>query len=52
MTDPLLQPITIRHVKIRNRIMSTSHACGLEEDGMPKDRYQTYHEEKARGGSG
>ena len=32
--------------------MSTSHACGLEEGGMPKDRYQTYHEEKAKGGIG
>ena len=30
--------------------MSTSHACGLEEDGMPKERYQRYHEEKAKGG--
>jgi 2,4-dienoyl-CoA reductase-like NADH-dependent reductase (Old Yellow Enzyme family) len=30
--------------------MSTSHACGLEEDGMPAERYQRYHEEKAKGG--
>ena len=30
--------------------MSTSHACGLEEGGMPKERYQRYHEEKAKGG--
>lgn len=51
-TDPLLQPIRIGHVEMRNRIMSTSHACGLEEGGMPTDRYQTYHEEKARGGIG
>ena len=51
-TDPLLKPITIRHLTIRNRILSTSHACGLEEGGMPLDRYQTYHEEKARGGIG
>ena len=33
--------------------MSTSHACGLEEDGgMPAERYQAYHEAKARGGIG
>lgn len=31
--DPLLQPLTIKNVTFRNRIMSTSHACGLEEDG-------------------
>ena len=52
MTDPLLQPLTIRNVTFKNRIMSTSHACGLEEGGMPKERYQHYHEEKAKGGIG
>ncbi len=31
--------------------MSTSHACGLEQDGgMPGETYQRYHLEKARGG--
>lgn len=49
-TDPLLQPLRIRHLLLRNRVMSTSHAAGLEEDGMPAERYQLYHEEKARGG--
>lgn len=52
MTDPLFQPLTIRHVTFKNRFMSTSHACGLEEGGMPKERYQRYHEEKAKGGIG
>ena len=32
-------------------IHGTSHACGLE-GGMPKERYQRYHEEKAKGGIG
>lgn len=50
--DPLLQPLTIKHLTIRNRIMSTSHACGLEQNGMPDDAYQSYHEAKARGGLG
>ncbi len=51
--DPLLSPLTIRGKRFRNRIMSTSHACGLEEDGgMPAERYQVYHEAKARGGIG
>ena len=50
--DPLLQPLTIKHVTFRNRIMSTSHACGLEANGMPDEAYQTYHEEKAKGGLG
>ena len=51
-TDPLFQPLTIRHVTFKNRFMSTSHACGLEEGGLPKERYQRYHEEKAKGGIG
>ncbi|NNF76789.1 MAG: N-methylproline demethylase, partial [Rhizobiales bacterium] len=49
--DPLLQPLQIKHLTLRNRIMSTSHACGLEDtNGYPADRYQSYHEEKAKGG--
>jgi len=49
-SDPLLQPLRIKHVLFRNRIMSTSHASTLDDDGMPKERYQRYHEEKAKGG--
>jgi 2,4-dienoyl-CoA reductase-like NADH-dependent reductase (Old Yellow Enzyme family) len=48
--DPLLAPLRIRHLGLKNRIMSTSHACGLEEGGMPTLPYQLYHEEKAKGG--
>lgn len=35
---------------LRNRIVSTSHASMLDEGGLPLERYQRYHEEKARGG--
>lgn len=49
--DPLLTPFKLKHLTLKNRIMSTSHACGLEdENGYPADRYQSYHEEKAKGG--
>lgn len=48
--DPLLQPLRIKHLLLRNRIMSTSHASTLDDGGMPKERYQRYHEEKAKGG--
>ncbi len=49
--DPLLTSFSIRHVTFSNRIMSTSHACGLEENGgMPGETYQRYHLEKAKGG--
>ena len=53
MSDPLLQSFSIKKATFRNRIMSTSHACGLEQEGaMPAETYQRYHEEKARGGIG
>jgi 2,4-dienoyl-CoA reductase-like NADH-dependent reductase (Old Yellow Enzyme family) len=48
--DPLLQPFRVKKLELRNRIMSTSHASTLDEGGMPAERYQRYHEEKARGG--
>lgn len=52
-TDPLLQSFKLKNLTIRNRIMSTSHACGLADpDGMPGETYQRYHEEKAKGGIG
>ena len=48
--DPLLQPFRIRHLTLRNRIVSTAHEPAYSEDGMPKARYRRYHEERARGG--
>jgi 2,4-dienoyl-CoA reductase-like NADH-dependent reductase (Old Yellow Enzyme family) len=48
--DPLLQPFTLRHLVLRNRVFSSSHEPAYSEDGMPKDRYRLYHVEKARGG--
>ena len=51
-TDPLLRPFQLRHLTLRNRIMSTAHAPSYHEDGYPKDRYRLYHEEKAKGGIG
>jgi N-methyl-L-proline demethylase len=51
MTDPLLTPFQLRHLTLRNRVMSTAHEPAYSEDGMPKDRYRLYHVEKARGGT-
>lgn len=48
--DPLLQPLTIKGLTLKNRVMSTSHASTLDDGGMPMERYQRYHEEKAKGG--
>ena len=48
--DPLLQPYALRHLTLKNRIMTTSHEPAYPEDGMPKDRYRAYHEERAKAG--
>ena len=49
-SDPLLQPYQLKHLTLKNRIMSTSHEPNYSEDGMPTDRYRLYHVEKAKGG--
>ncbi|MFW2544279.1 FAD-dependent oxidoreductase [Primorskyibacter sp. 2E107] len=48
--DPLLQPYTLKHLTLKNRIMTTSHEPAYPEEGMPKDRYRAYHVERAKGG--
>lgn len=47
---PLFQPLTLRGRTLKNRIVSTAHAPGYAESGMPGARYLAYHEEKAKGG--
>ena len=49
-SDPLLQPYRLKHLTLRNRIMTTSHEPAYPEDGMPKDRYRLYHLERAKAG--
>jgi 2,4-dienoyl-CoA reductase-like NADH-dependent reductase (Old Yellow Enzyme family) len=49
-SDPLLQPYRLKHLVLKNRIMSTAHEPNYAEDGLPKDRYRFYHVEKAKGG--
>jgi 2,4-dienoyl-CoA reductase-like NADH-dependent reductase (Old Yellow Enzyme family) len=49
-SDPLLRPLRIGGLNLRNRIMSTSHETALDEGGFPLEAYQRYHEEKAKGG--
>ena len=49
-TDPLLQPYQLKHLRLKNRILITSHEPAYPEDGMPKDKYRAYHVERAKGG--
>ena len=49
-SDPLFQPLTIRGLTLKNRIMSSAHACGTDDGGLTRLRFQRYHQEKAKGG--
>ncbi|MEL6768638.1 MAG: NADH:flavin oxidoreductase [Pseudomonadota bacterium] len=48
--DALMQPYQLKHLTLKNRIMTTSHEPAYPEDGLPKDRYRAYHEARAKGG--
>lgn len=48
--DPLLQPYKLKHLTLRNRIMTTAHEPAYPEDGLPKERYRAYHVARAKGG--
>ena len=48
--DPLLQPFDLKHLRLKNRLMTTSHEPAYTEDGMPKARYRAYHAARAKGG--
>lgn len=50
MADPLLEPFQLKHLTLKNRVISTSHEPAYSEEALPKARYRLYHEEKARGG--
>jgi 2,4-dienoyl-CoA reductase-like NADH-dependent reductase (Old Yellow Enzyme family)/thioredoxin reductase len=50
ITDPLLTTFQLKHLTLKNRIMISSHEPAYPHDGMPKDRYRAYHEERAKAG--
>ena len=50
MKEPLLQPFQLKHLNLKNRIITTSHEPAYNENGFPKDRYIAYHLERAKGG--
>lgn len=48
--DPLLQPYQLKHLRLKNRMIITSHEPAYPEDGMPKAKYRAYHVERAKAG--
>ncbi len=48
--DPLLQPFTLKHLTLKNRLMTSAHEPNYADNGLPGERYRLYHEERAKGG--
>lgn len=48
--DPLMTSVYVKKLRMKNRILSTAHAPNFVQDKLPQERYQAYHEEKAKGG--
>jgi hypothetical protein len=43
-----LAPFQLNHLRLRNRIVSTTHEPAYADDGVPKLRYQRYREPPGR----
>jgi len=50
VNDPLLQPYQLKHLTLKNRLMTSSHEPAYTDDGMPRQRYRLYHEARAKAG--
>ena len=48
----LFSPFRLRHLEIRNRILSTGHDTDLGEDGLPGGALIAYQRARAKGGVG
>ncbi len=49
--DPLLQPFQLKHLTLKNRIMSTAHEPAYSEAGMPTERYRSTMSKRRRAAS-
>lgn len=47
----LAQPLQLRHVTLRNRVVFGAHTSNMSESGLPGARHLAYYLERARGGA-
>jgi 2,4-dienoyl-CoA reductase-like NADH-dependent reductase (Old Yellow Enzyme family)/thioredoxin reductase len=47
----LLQPLQLRHLTLRNRIVFGAHTANMSVDGLPGERHLGYYRERAIGGA-
>jgi 2,4-dienoyl-CoA reductase-like NADH-dependent reductase (Old Yellow Enzyme family) len=48
---PLFQPLQLRHLRLRNRIVFGAHTANMSADGVPGERHLAYYRERAIGGA-
>src|SRR5688572_22075066 len=51
MFPHLFEPLTLRHLTLRNRIVFGAHTANMSVDGLPGERHLGYYVERARGGA-
>jgi 2,4-dienoyl-CoA reductase-like NADH-dependent reductase (Old Yellow Enzyme family)/thioredoxin reductase len=47
----LFQPLQLRHLTLKNRIVFGAHTANMSERGLPGERHRAYYEERALGGA-
>jgi 2,4-dienoyl-CoA reductase-like NADH-dependent reductase (Old Yellow Enzyme family) len=47
----LFQPLKLRHLTLKNRIVFGAHTANMSEAGLPGERHRAYYEERALGGA-
>lgn len=47
----IFQPLQLRHLTLRNRIVFGAHTANMSEGGLPGDRHLGYYRERAMGGA-
>ena len=47
----IFQPLQLRHLKLRNRIVFGAHTANMSVDGLPGERHLGYYRERAMGGA-
>lgn len=50
--ERLFEPIKLRDVEVRNRVVMTGHGTGMAKDYLPTEQHVAYYRERARGGVG
>ena len=51
MTMKIFEPLTLRHLTLRNRITFGAHTANMSEEGLPGNQHLGYYLERAIGGA-